>query len=107
MINLLVRGKGLMQDVADFAVACYARQRHPSRSSHYDARAFHSSARSNREHGYRRPRTSGSDFLVLLGDVADMPKKRVTADEHEPGGRKSGWRGYAGACVAWLYGNAR
>jgi two-component system sensor kinase FixL len=106
MINLLVRGKGLIQEVADFAVACYA-WRHPSRSSHRDAHAFPSSTRSNRQHGHRRLRTSGSDFPVLHGDDADMPKKRITADEHEHGGRKSGWRGYTGACVAWLYGDGR
>jgi two-component system sensor kinase FixL len=107
MIDLLVRGKGLINDLVDFAVARYARQRHPSRLAHRDAYAFASSARSTRAHGRRRLGTSGSDCLVLHGDLADMPRKRIALNERETGGRKSGWRRYTDACLAWLYADGR
>ena len=107
MINLIVRGRDLVHGVADFAVACYAQQHHSSRSSHRDAYAFPASPRSIRDRGYWRLRSSGSESPVLPGAAADMPKMRVTANEHELAGSKSTWRGYADACVAWLHGNGR
>lgn len=102
MINLVARGRDLVQSMVGFAMACCGQQRLSPRSLHRPLHMSPISARSLRERGYWRLRTPGAKSLALLGDVTDQPKKRIAADERELANAKPGRQGHTGASAVGL-----
>ncbi|PRY08521.1 nitrogen regulation protein NR(II) [Paraburkholderia sp. BL25I1N1] len=103
MINLIVRGKDLVQGMVGIAMACcYMARLRPPRDVHRQSRASPISARSPRERAYWRLRTPGAKSLAFFGDVADQPEKWIAANERELANAKPGRHAHAGASAAGL-----
>ena len=102
VINLIVRGKDLVQGMVGIAMACYVARLRSPQGVHRRSRASPISARSPRERGYWRLRTPGAKSLALFGDVADQPEEWIAADERELANGKPGRHAHAGASAAGL-----
>src|SRR5579871_6922634 len=102
MINLIVRGKDLMQGMADFAKACYGRTCRPNRALHHDMHALANGTRSRRERGHRWLKTPRAKSFALPGDIAGQPRERIAAAEPELAGSNPGQQGHQGASAASL-----